>query len=48
MAKQKFKITNWKDYKNALITRGSLTFWVNETSLYAWYCESKPSLRGRL
>ncbi|MFZ1871751.1 MAG: hypothetical protein WAU54_03070, partial [Chania sp.] len=25
MAKQKFKITNWKAYNKALITRGSLT-----------------------
>ncbi|NIG63043.1 MAG: hypothetical protein G5663_07775 [Serratia symbiotica] len=27
MAKQKFKITSWKAYNNALITLGSLTFW---------------------
>ncbi|NIH16115.1 MAG: hypothetical protein G5700_06020, partial [Serratia symbiotica] len=26
---------------------GSLTFWVDETALHAWYCEAKPSLRGR-
>nr|WP_284700506.1 transposase [Serratia symbiotica] len=47
MAKQKFRITNWKAYNKALITRGSLTFWVDETALHAWYCEAKPSLRGR-
>ncbi|NIG88093.1 MAG: IS5/IS1182 family transposase, partial [Serratia symbiotica] len=40
MAKQKFKITNWKAYNKALITRGSLTFWVDETALHAWYCEA--------
>ncbi|NIG62743.1 MAG: hypothetical protein G5663_05280 [Serratia symbiotica] len=34
-------------YNNALITRGSLTFWVDETALYPWYCEAKPSLPGR-
>ncbi len=47
MAQQKFNITNWKAYNNALITRGSLTFSVDETALHAWYCEAKPSLRGR-
>ncbi|NIG62358.1 MAG: hypothetical protein G5663_02410 [Serratia symbiotica] len=33
--------------QNAPITRGLLTFWVDETALYAWYCEAKPSVRGR-
>ncbi len=47
MAQQKFNITNWKAYNNALITRGLLTFSVDETALHAWYCEAKPSLRGR-
>ncbi len=47
MAQKKFNITNWKAYNNALITRGSLTFSVDETALHAWYCEAKPSLRGR-
>ncbi len=32
---------------NALINRGSLTFSVDETALHSWYCEAKPSLRGR-
>ncbi|NIH15369.1 MAG: IS5/IS1182 family transposase, partial [Serratia symbiotica] len=47
MAQQKFNITNWKDYNNAIITRGSLTFSVDKTALHSWYCEVKPSLRGR-
>ncbi|NIG62745.1 MAG: hypothetical protein G5663_05295 [Serratia symbiotica] len=34
----------WMVYNNALITRCSLTFWVNKTALHAWYCEAKPSL----
>ncbi|NIH16003.1 MAG: IS5/IS1182 family transposase, partial [Serratia symbiotica] len=38
MAQQKFNITNWKSYNNALITRGSLTCWGDETALHAWYC----------
>ncbi|NIG62282.1 MAG: hypothetical protein G5663_01865 [Serratia symbiotica] len=47
MAKQNFKITNWKAYNNAFITRGSLTLWVDETALHPWDCEAKPSRRGR-
>ncbi|NIH15822.1 MAG: IS5/IS1182 family transposase, partial [Serratia symbiotica] len=47
MAQQKCNITNWKAYNNALITRGSLTCWGDETALHAWYCEATPSLRGR-
>ncbi len=31
MAQQKFNITNWKAYNNAIITLGSLTFSVDET-----------------
>jgi hypothetical protein len=47
VAKQKFKITNWKAYNKALITRGSLTFWVDETAIHAWHCEATSSRRGR-
>ncbi|CAI1582088.1 IS5 family transposase [Serratia fonticola] len=47
MAKQKFKITNWTAYNKALINRGSLTFWVDESAIQAWYDEPKASSRGR-
>jgi len=30
MAKQKFKVTNWRDYNKALINRGSVTFWFDD------------------
>ncbi len=43
MAKQKFKITNWAAYNKALVNRGSLTFWLDESS---WYDEPKNSSRG--
>ena len=33
VAKQTFKITNWATYNNALIHRGSLTFWLNESTI---------------
>lgn len=47
MAKQKFKITNWTAYNKALINRGSLTFWLDESAIQAWYDEPKNSSRGR-
>ncbi|WP_261426180.1 transposase, partial [Serratia proteamaculans] len=46
MAKQKFKITNWATYNKALIHRGSLTFWLDESALQAWYDEPNTSSRG--
>jgi hypothetical protein len=47
VAKQKFKITNWATYNKALIHRGSLTFWLDESALQAWYDEPNTSSRGR-
>ena len=47
MAKQKFKITNWNLYNKALVNRGSLTFWFDESAIQAWYDKPKTSSRGR-
>lgn len=47
MAKQKFRITNWRTYNQALINRGSLTFWLDESVIHAWYDEPKTTSRGR-
>jgi hypothetical protein len=47
VAKQKFKITNWNVYNKALVNRGSLTFWLDESAIQAWYDEPKTSSRGR-
>ncbi len=33
MAKQKFKLTNWPIYNNALRQRGSLTVWLDEVAV---------------
>jgi len=48
VAKQKFKIINWANYNKVLINRGSLTFWLDETAIEAWYNEPNTSSRGRL
>ncbi|TNV11487.1 IS5 family transposase [Buttiauxella sp. B2] len=47
MAKQKYKITNWKTYNKALIHRGSVTFWLDDEAIQAWYESATPSSRGR-
>ncbi|HAJ3045911.1 TPA: IS5/IS1182 family transposase, partial [Escherichia coli] len=47
MAKQKYKITNWKTYNKALIHRGSVTFWLDDEAILAWYESATPSSRGR-
>ncbi len=47
MVKQKFKITNWNAYNKALVNRGSLTFWLDEQAIQAWYDEPNTSSRGR-
>ncbi|EAW1721563.1 IS5 family transposase [Salmonella enterica subsp. indica] len=47
MAKQKFKITNWPAYNNALRQRGSLTVWLDECAIAAWTEDARPEGRGR-
>ncbi|HCU0620052.1 TPA: transposase, partial [Enterobacter hormaechei] len=47
VAKQKFKITNWPTYNKALINRGSITFWLDDEAIQAWYESAAPSSRGR-
>ena len=47
MAKQTFRITNWRHYNKALINRGSVTFWLDNEAAKAWYETATPSSRGR-
>ncbi|MCK0751157.1 transposase, partial [Escherichia coli] len=47
VAKQKFKITNWPTYNKAPINRGSITFWLDDEAIQAWYESATPSSRGR-
>ncbi len=46
MAKPRYKTTNWKHYNQALINRGSLTFWVDEEAIQLWK-QIKQGNRGR-
>ncbi|CAK9886698.1 MAG: hypothetical protein XXXJIFNMEKO3_03144 [Candidatus Erwinia impunctatus] len=47
MAKQKFVITNWRNYNKALVNRGSLTFWLDDEDVQARYESTTPSARRR-
>ncbi|AWG86254.1 transposase [Vibrio parahaemolyticus] len=33
MAKPRYKTTNWIHYNQALVNRGSLTFWIDEEAI---------------
>lgn len=47
MGKSKHKIVNWKEYNKALVNRGSVTFWLDETAISSWYCKTHHGGRGR-
>lgn len=47
MAKQTYRIRNWKDYNKALVTRGSLTFWFSEEVVENWTYKADSSKKGR-
>jgi hypothetical protein len=46
MAKKATRARNWKKYNKALISRGSITLWINEKTLKKW-AESQEKKRGR-
>jgi hypothetical protein len=46
MSKPRYKTTNWKQYNQALINRGSLTFWIDEEAFAEWK-QSKQGKCGR-
>ena len=43
----KYRIRNWSEYNEALISRGSLTFWVDEQAMSTWRRRGSPRGRGR-
>ncbi|WP_206191779.1 transposase, partial [Vibrio lentus] len=46
MPKLRYKTTNWKQYNQPLINRGSLTFWIDEEAISGWE-QSKANKCGR-
>ncbi|MCS3458265.1 hypothetical protein M2367_000388 [Aeromonas sp. BIGb0445] len=47
MGKSLHPITNWSQYNNALISRGSLTFWVDAAAMNSWFHHDHYGRRGR-
>jgi IS5 family transposase len=45
--KRQYRIRNWRDYNKALVSRGSLTLWVDSRSLETWLNTERPARRGR-
>lgn len=45
--KQKYRIRNWSDYNEALVSRGSITFWFDEESIQKWHTIKSTGKRGR-
>ena len=47
MPKPLYKTTNWKQYNQALINRGSLTFWIDEDAIAQWKAKAEHPRKGR-
>lgn len=47
MSKTDNRVRNWSQYNKSLINRGSITFWLDETSLQSWYETEQTSGKGR-
>ncbi|WP_037428254.1 IS5/IS1182 family transposase, partial [Shewanella sp. POL2] len=46
MSKPRYKTTNWKQYNQALINRGSLTFWIDEDAIAQWKAKAEQPRKG--
>ena len=46
MAKKANRVRNWCDYNEALVNRGSITFWFDEKAIKNWHAK-ETSKRGR-
>ena len=45
--KRQYRVRNWRDYNKALVSRGSLTLWVDARSINTWLDRDTPPRRGR-
>lgn len=45
--KRQYRIRNWRDYNKALVSRGSLTLWIDSRSTDTWLDQDIPARRGR-
>lgn len=44
--KPRYRVTNWKDYNRALISRGDFTLWINDEILDQWYWQGRCEKSG--
>ena len=47
MAKNAARARNWRKYNEALVQRGSITFWFSEDAIKNWHVNDSSSTRGR-
>ena len=47
MGKATSKIVNWAEYNQALVKRGSVTFWIDKEAISTWKCKEHHGGRGR-
>jgi hypothetical protein len=47
MAKKAYRVRNWKEYNEALVSRGSITFWFSEDCVNNWINTGSSGKRGR-
>ena len=45
--KRQYRIRNWQQYNKALVSRGSLTLWIDTRSTDTWLDRDTPARRGR-
>jgi len=44
--KQQYRVRNWREYNAALVRRGSLTIWLDESALSGWLHGERSGKRG--
>src|SRR5579864_24631 len=47
MAKKAYRVRNWNKYNEALVNRGSITFWFDEEAIKNWHKIEQQNKRGR-
>ena len=45
--KKQYRVRNWSEYNAALVQRGSLTVWLDETVLAAWRNQQRSGQAGK-
>lgn len=45
--KRRYRLRDWRDYNKALVSRGSLTLWIDTRSTDTWLDRERPARRGR-